>query len=1215
MLELRDIRKQYVTGNFTQTALDGVSVAFRDNEFVAILGPSGSGKTTLLNVIGGLDHFDSGDLIIDGISTKEYKDRDWDAYRNNRIGFVFQSYNLIPHQTILENVELALTLSGVGKAEREQRAREALERVGLGEHVDKKPSQLSGGQMQRVAIARALINDPEIVLADEPTGALDSVTSTQVMDLLKDVAKDRLVIMVTHNPDLADAYATRIVRLVDGRITDDSDPFDPNTVAQREAKPVRKTSMSLWTAMGLSFRNLMTKKGRTIMTAIAGAIGIIGIAAILALSNGVNDYIYSIEEETLSSYPLSITSSSSSISSMLSGETDEDDSDTEEASDSDSDEEEVERGGILSRLSSDDEDDSEVSLTDEIMTMYTINNAFGTMDTNDLESLREYLESGESDIYDYVNAIQYDYGITPLVYSTDTSDGVVQLNPNSLTSLITESVSSTSTVGSVSSSYTSPFTEMIDNQELLESEYEVVAGRWATEADECVLVLTSSGYLTDYILYAIGVLDPADLDEMVSAMTSADGLENYELEETEVSFTYEDALELTFYVISPSEVYSQNEETGGWTDRSDDDDYMIEVLEDGIELKVVGVVQATSSDSSALSPGIAYTHELTLELMERAANSEIVQQQLADPDVDVFTGETFEDLQADAVSTPDFDEIISIDEDAMTEAFSIDEDAFADAISIDEDVFADALTIDEDVLTSAFSIDEDALANALTIDEDALMSAFTIDEEALASAIDLSSLDLSGLDLDLSGIEFDLDLSTLLEDVPTPDYSLVLAEVDYSSLSEDDLVAIVEDGSLLLEGFLTYLQTSGTELDTSSENFSSELLTEFETYLTTDAAQLILLEIEAIAGDSVSDVMEQVLANYVELQLAPYFEEISDELMTQMSEQITEELSTQLESAMSEMSDEIATTLSTQLASAMETAFSVDEEALANAFSVDEDAISDAFSVDTDAMAEAFSIDTEAMADAFSVDEDAIADAFSIDEDALSDAITFLMTTEDLASLMTSYSNASSLTYDNNLSTLGYAVEEEPISITIYPIDFDCKEVVLDILDDYNDQMEAAGEDDKVVSYTDYVGLLMSSVTEIVDMISMVLIAFVSISLVVSSIMIGVITYISVLERKKEIGILRALGASKGNVASVFNAETFIEGLISGVLAIVVVYIASVPVNAIVLDIYGVENIMQLPWTSALALIVLSVLLTLVAGLVPASSASKKDPVEALRSE
>lgn len=1214
MLELRDIRKQYVTGNFTQTALDGVSVAFRDNEFVAILGPSGSGKTTLLNVIGGLDHFDSGDLIIDGISTKEYKDRDWDAYRNNRIGFVFQSYNLIPHQTILENVELALTLSGVGKAEREKRAREALERVGLGEHVDKKPSQLSGGQMQRVAIARALINDPEIVLADEPTGALDSVTSTQVMDLLKDVAKDRLVIMVTHNPDLADAYATRIVRLVDGRITDDSDPFDPNTVAQREAKPVRKTSMSLWTAMGLSFRNLMTKKGRTIMTAIAGAIGIIGIAAILALSNGVNDYIYSIEEETLSSYPLTITSSSSSMSSMLSGEVDEDDAETEEASDSDEDEEESARGGLLSNLSSDD-DDTEVELTDEIMTMAIINDAFGTMGTNDLESLREYLESDESDIYDYVNAIQYDYGITPLVYSSDTSDGVVQLNPNSLTSLITESVSSTSTVGSVSSSYTSPFTEMIDNQELLESEYEVVAGRWATEADECVLVLTSSGYLTDYILYAIGVLDPDDLDEMVSAMTSADGLENYELEETEVSFTYEDALNLTFTVISPAEVYSKNEETGGWTDRSDDDDYMLEVLEDGIELKVVGVVQATSSDSSALSPGIAYTHALTLELMERSASSEIVQQQLANPDVDVFTGETFEDLQADAVSSPDFDEIISIDEDAIAEAFSMDEDAFTDAISIDEDVFADALTIDEDAITSAFSIDEDAIANALTIDEDALMSAFTIDESVLASAIDLSSLDLSGLDLDLSDVEFDLDLSSLLEDVPTPDYTLILADIDLSGLSEDDIVAVVEDSSLLLEGFFTYLQTSGTELDTSSENFSSELLTEFEAYLATDEAQLILLEIEAIAGDSVSAITEEVLSNYVELQLAPYLEDVSDELMSQMSEQITAALSTQLEAALADMSDEIASTLSTQLASAMETAFSVDEEALASAFSVDESAITDAFSVDTDAMAEAFSIDTEVLAEAFNIDEDAIADAISIDEDALSDAFTFLMTTEDLASLLTSYSNASSLTYDNNLSTLGYAVEEEPITITIYPIDFDCKEVVLDILDDYNDQMEAAGEDDKVVSYTDYVGLLMSSVTEIVDMISMVLIAFVSISLVVSSIMIGVITYISVLERKKEIGILRALGASKGNVASVFNAETFIEGLISGVLAIVVVYIASVPVNAIVLDIYGVENIMQLPWTSALALIALSVLLTLVAGLVPASSASKKDPVEALRSE
>ena len=1149
MLELKNISKQYVTDSFTQTALDDVSVSFRDNEFVAILGPSGSGKTTLLNIIGGLDHFDSGDLVIDGVSTKEYNDRDWDAYRNNRIGFVFQSYNLIPHQTVLENVELALTLSNVSRAERKQRAKEALERVGLGDHINKKPSQLSGGQMQRVAIARALINDPEIVLADEPTGALDSETSVQVMDLLKEVANDRLVIMVTHNPDLAEQYATRTVRLTDGHIVGDTDPIDPAAVPTRAAKPARKTSMSFGTALGLSFRNLMTKKGRTFMTAFAGAIGIIGIAAILALANGVNDYIEGIEEETLSSYPLTISSSASSLTTMLTGDTadavseeEEEDGDdvgsldavgTAEAAESD-DGSTADSGDDAADDSGSDDDgddssddasdrfsisdltgeDDDVELTDEITQLNILSSMFSTVGTNDLESLRDYFEGDGSEIYDYVSAIQYDYGISPLVYSADTSDGLVQLNPNSFTSMLQTTISSSSIVGTMQSSYSSPFNEMIDNQELLDSEYELLAGEWADEADECMLVLNSSGSITDYTLYSIGVLDPDELDEMVDALTeSSTGTEGIEIDDAEdVSFTYEDALDTSFKVLCAADVYRENTETGTWTDMSEDEDYMISQVEDGLDLHIVGVVMPSSSDSSALTEGIAYTHELTEELMARAADSEIVQQQIADPDVDVFTGDTFDELQEEASEGMDLSDSFSVDEDALTSAFSFDE--------------------------SAMSLD--------------------------LSGFDLSGIDLSDVSIDLSDVGTDIDYSSLFADAPSMDFSDVL---DSSSveLTTDETLAVTEVASSLMSGYLSYVSENSSSLTgTTQDEISDQMTALLMAYLQTEDAQTLLSTVTAIAGDAASEAMEDAITDYVSNDLSAYMEsamaELMSELSTQISDAVATQLSTALASAMSETMESMSSTLTTELASSLE-------------------------------------------------------NAISVDADAFSDALSFTMDSEDFVSLMTSYSDADSLTYDNNLATLGYAVEEEPSSIYIYPTDFEAKESVLDIIDGYNDDMTAAGEDDKVIAYTDYVGALMSNVTDIVDTVSVVLIAFVSISLVVSSIMIGVITYISVLERKKEIGILRALGASKGNVANIFNAETFIEGLISGVLAIIVVYIASVPVNAIILQTYGVANIMQLSPLNAVVLILISVCLTLLAGLIPASSASNRDPVEALRSE
>lgn len=1081
MLELKDICKRYVTQSFTQVALDNVSLAFRDNEFVAILGPSGSGKTTMLNVIGGLDHFDSGDLLIDGISTKDFRDRDWDAYRNNRIGFVFQSYNLIPHQTILENVELALTLTGVGHAERRKRAREALEAVGLGEHVNKRPSQLSGGQMQRVAIARALINDPEIVLADEPTGALDSTTSVQVMDLLKEVARDRLVIMVTHNPELAYRYATRIVNLADGKITDDSDPFDVAKAARREAKPTRKTSMSFVTALGLSARNLMTKKGRTAMTAFAGSIGIIGIAAILALSNGVNDYIKKVEEDTLSSYPLTISKQDYDLSSMMGGHGTMDDEGASGLSDS--------------------EDDS-VEKSDKIPVVTAVKDMFASVKSNDMTSFKAWLDAGGDGIDKEVNAIQYSYGVTPVVYRAGKGDEKpVRLVPNAMTETMSGGASSAA-MASMDSMGSSVFNEMIDDQSLLDSQYDVVAGHWPMSANEAVMVLSSRGTVGDYTLYSIGALDINELNDLVNSAMTADG--EVETPETAADFTYEDALSTTFKVLSPADAYRKNEETGMWTDMSGDADFMAAKVADGIDVRIVGVVRPNeTANASALSPGIAYTHALTRQLMERAADSKIVQEQLAHPETDVFTGKTFDELQGEAKQGVDLGSMFSVDEAALKSAFSFD--------------------------TSALS--------------------------GVAGGMDLSGLDLSGLDIDLSGVGKDIDFSDIMAKAPTPDFSGIF---DGLELTPEQMQQVGTLANQLFEGFLQSDQFKALSPDDLKD--ASKLSAAFSTYLENDdTAQQILAQLKALGGDAPAERLQQAMTDYVQKQLAPYLQQAMDQVMKSISDQIAATVSAQLKVGAEGLMGQMATQMSSSFAN--------------------------------------------------------LASAMRVDASAFAHAIHFNMDAEDLSSLMMSYAKASKLTYDNNLTTLGYADEADPISVKIFPRDFEAKERVLDHIDAYNKQVKAAGHDEQVISYTDYMGIIMGSVTDIVNTISLVLIAFVSISLVVSSIMIGIITYISVLERKKEIGILRAIGASKRNVANVFNAETFIEGLIAGVFAIAVVVLVSFPVNAWALASKQVPNLMSLPVQDALALIAISVLLTVVAGLLPARSASKKDPVEALRSE
>lgn len=1182
MIEIRGITKSYTTGDLVQRALDGVSITFRDSEFVAVLGPSGSGKTTFLNILGGFDRADAGEIVVGGTSTARYTDADWDTYRNHRIGFIFQSYNLIPHQTVLANVELALTLAGVGREERTRRARAALERVGLGEHVNKRPAQLSGGQMQRVAIARALVNDPEIVLADEPTGALDTETGIQVMELLAEVARERLVIMVTHNPQLAEEYATRIVRIKDGRIVDDSQPVraqeppavpaaagdvpgansaaddaadgasagaatEPARTAGRPAssggadaaadaaaegpaappaaddaaaasaaagnrgsrRAGRRASMGFLTALSLSFNNLMTKKGRTVMTAFAGSIGIIGIAAILALSNGVNSYIAKVEQDTLSSYPLTIARQSYDLTSMLTGDGSGEGADAGASSDGSADA----GAGADAGSSTGSTASTTPGKNDKIGVFTMVSDMFASVKSNDMTSFKQFLDKGGNGIRDHVSAIQYDYGITPLVFRADTSAGVQELSPNALSSALSGGASSAATAGTMMTG-SSAFNEMIDDPELLDEQYDVVAGRWATAPDECVLVLSKSGKVSDYTLYSIGVLDPAVLEQMVDATMNGTG--SVEVPDADADFTYADALGTSFKVLSPADTYRKNEETGGWTNMASDEAFMQQQVASGLDLHIVGVVKpSATAKSAALTQGIAYTSGLTSELMQRAASSEIVQQQLAAPEVDVFTGKCFDSLQQEAKQGVD-------------------------------------------------------LASLFTVDEAGIRSAFSIDERKLAAGLDLSGFNLGGLDLssvhlDLSGALRDIDMDSLLADVPTPDLSSILGDLGSDPiLGEDELKQVGELSASYVQGFIGWLAEHGGDLAPDDPQFASKLLEAFERYAATDEAGALMDQIVQIAGQPVADRLDQAVRSYVSNQLAPYMTSVFTQLMQQAGDRVGAAVASQLQTALASALEQMAATVGPQLA----------QKLAAN-----------------------------------------MQTAFTVDGSAFARAIHFNMDAEDLTSLMTSYANASKLTYDNNLATLGYADEANPQAVSIYPIDFEAKQDVLAAIDGYNDEMRSAGTEDKVIVYTDYMGVLMGSVTSIVNMISLVLIAFVSISLVVSSIMIGIITYISVLERKKEIGILRAMGASKRNVANVFNAETFIEGLIAGVLAIAVVVLVSVPVNAWALAEHQVEDVMQLSPVAAVVLIGISVLLTVVAGLIPSRSAARRDPVEALRSE
>ena len=1100
MLQLNHIKKEYKTGDLVQKALDDVSLNLRDNEFVAILGPSGSGKTTLLNVIGGLDRYDSGDLIINGISTKKYTDRDWDSYRNHTIGFVFQSYNLIPHQTVLSNVELALTISGISGAERRSRATKALEQVGLGDQLHKHPSEMSGGQMQRVAIARALVNNPDILLADEPTGALDSDTSIQVMELLKEVAKDRLVVMVTHNPELAEQYATRIVRLRDGVIQSDTAPFAPDDSAQ--VPPVHKnlgrSSMSPLTALALSFNNLLTKKTRTLLTAFAGSIGIIGIALILSLSAGVSNYIQEMERSTLSEYPLQISTTGVDLAALL---------------DPGSYTSAVANNTNVGATSASSTPEGMVTVR-ELLSQLTEDNS----SVNDLASLKKYLDSDECTISEDAASIEYSYGIAPLIYRQNKDGTVRQIFPDSSLSVLNNTTSAAGIVSSMTNQ--SVFTEMAEEPSLYEDQYDVKAGRWPESYNEAVLVLNSDGSISDYALYILGIEDDSVMMRFLQEYAKN---KNTQAPTGYGTYPYDTFVGLKYKIVTSSDYYVYDEERQIWRNRSDDEAYVEQLVENSPDLTIVGVVQPRADASSTILPiGVAYTHALTYYAIDHAAESEVVKQQLADPEVNVLTGERFDADQRE----PDLD---------ISSLFSVDTDMLKDAFQFD----ASKLQFD---LSGAFDLQDGSFDFSSILDSSAFQ-------------LDLSDLDLS--DIDMSDVE--------LPDMDALDLSQLFADMDLS-VSEDALQSLMKK---IMNGYKRYIISNGI-LNLDKIGFSS--------YMESDQFKQLLSESMGDLLDT-TGLQEQFTASLQQnLQgiMTSYLQSYSEQLSQKLGEALQTKLTAAIQTQMSTVMQQLMTQLTTQFSQQIQSAIQNNIAQLSSQ----------------------------------------VEDALKIDPTVFQSAVQVNMSTDDLVDLVKMNLQSSTTSYSSVLGALGYSDYAKPGSIWIYPKSFEAKNRIVDSLNAYNAAMRAQGEEDKVIVFSDTVGTLMSAVTKIVDMVSNVLVAFVAISLAVSSIMIGVITYISVLERRKEIGILRAIGASKHNVSEVFNAETFIIGMCSGVIGVGLCLLLLIPGNMLIHSIAGTTSVTAvLPPKAALVLIVLATLLTILGGLIPARSAAKCNPVTALRSE
>ncbi len=1126
MLQITNISKQYTTGGFTQKALDDVSLNLRNHEFVAILGPSGSGKTTFLNIVGGLDRYDSGDLIINGVSTKKYKDRDWDAYRNHSIGFVFQSYNLIPHQTILANVELALTIGGISKKQRKKRAIAALEDVGLKEQIHKKPNQLSGGQMQRVAIARALVNNPDIVLADEPTGALDSETSIQVMDILKKISKKCLVVMVTHNPELADEYATRIVNIKDGKIIKDSNPYEIKPKEKPKHKKLGKASMGFPTALGLSFNNLKTKLARTLLVALAGSIGIIGIALILSLSNGVNKYIHETEQDTLAGYPLEITESSFSL------------------------------GTISSTMASEAMNSTSKG---DVREVKMIEDMVSIIDTNDLASLKEYLESGKTNIYDYSTSIEYRYNIEPQIYLNDKGNYRL-VNPNE--SFNSMGFSSNSFMFSTSASSLNVFYKLPDNKELYENEYELKYGHWPTKSTECVLVTTSTGSVSDFLIYTMGLRDYKQLDEMIKNLSEG---KNSTVSTDTTEWKYDDFVGVKFKVLNGYKKYTYDSNQGIYIDRSEDKEYINRVAAEGKDLEIVGVVSLKDdAELSMLSMGIYYDKSLIDELRAEAKNSEIAKAQLATPKVNVLTGKPFGEENDNKGSN--FSNLFTVDSNALSNAFKID---------------PSKMTIDTSSLQNVGD-----LTNYLNDFGD-----MDVDMNELAKAIAKASSELSEGFMKYSSKDASTDYSKLSDsmtqylqsdeakEIISEELTKLISENGSSTINAETIQAMTRE---IMTGYVEFCQSKGY---TDVENINGHL----EEYLSSDFAKNII-------DKETKKLLQSVIDNM----------DITTEQVTRLAKKIAENYDSYAkEHGMPEL---------TKMAASFEEYLGTDE-----AKKIIEDNLKSVVDVNeligglTGVVGKYIAQNmTKVMYNTMA----SLPNAIKIDAESFARAFKINMSEDEIESMMAAMMSSTSSSLKNNLRNFGYAEDEQLSSIVIYPKDFEAKASITDILDDYNDKMKKAGEEDKVISYTDIVGIMMKSVTRIVNAISYVLIAFTAISLIVSSIMISVITYISVLERRKEIGILRALGASKHNITQVFNSETLITGFIAGLLGVEVSRLIMLPANLIIHSITGISNLSAyLSLSSGIILIALSVVITLIAGLIPSHSAAKQDPVIALRTE
>ena len=1121
MLKIKNISKTYKTGSLVQQALDNVSLNLRDNEFVAILGPSGSGKTTLLNIIGGLDRYDDGDLIINNVSTKNYKDRDWDTYRNHTIGFVFQSYNLIPHQSVLSNVELALTIGGISRKERKKRALQALSEVGLEDQAHKKPNQMSGGQMQRVAIARALVNNPDILLADEPTGALDSKTSVQVMELLKKVAQNRLVVMVTHNPELANEYANRIVNLKDGRIISDSNPFIvPDTPLDKKTKKVKKAHMSYLTALSLSFNNLLTKKGRTILTAFAGSIGIIGIALILSLSTGFQNYIDKIQEDTLSSYPLTINSETADTTSA-----------------------------ILSMVADRREHQTEGDVVRERQYLTTM---FSSIGSNDLKSLKKYLENHEPEYRDYVTNINYTYSIKPLIYTIDAADKIVKLNPSSLLSSIYSS-SATSMISAFSSGGGSIFAEMNDDLDSYKDQYDVLAGRWPEKYDEMIIVLSEPNSISDLLVYSLGLRDTSELKTIITNVMAGEdaGVDNEPQE-----FTYSDLMNIDMRLVLAPKIFKYNVQYNVYEDMSNDEVYMKNLYDRSLRLKIVGIMCA-KDDSSALSTGVNYRKGLTQYVIDECGESSIVEKQLRNKDIDVFSNKRFDEENEDNEEKLDFQDMISVDEDMLKNAFKVnvkEEDFKFDMLSQDqmEDIVLGAAKDAADMINNA--PDRTTILGLLTAVNTQLLTAKTSGPEGY----DISHLtqpDETGIYLllneDIDAVAATIDgeayknaIKVIIEIMKQTNPEAASMSEMINMLNDDQYRRLAEGVRSMFIDYYERIRSDQSFIPDAEGSDNGKIAYSFDIASNTVTYGSALTNTSLLLTETTSNPTS--LANTAQVT-----NEIMENLLTYM-------IAAQIGLATGKMMAPMAESLSS----------------LGDLFS------DDFMSVDTTAFSKAFK--------------------FNLDQDELSRLMETMM------------AGSEEKTYKKNLISLGYQDINDPTSISFYFKDFDSKEHFLDFLKAYNENVD----EDSKIRYTDITGILMSSVKTIVDVVTYVLIAFVSISLVVSSIMIAVITLISVLERTKEIGILRAMGASKRNVSSIFSAETFIIGLLSGLLGVGVTLALLPPINAIIHNVTDNHDVNAvLPTQGAIALIIIAVVLTIIAGFIPSKKAAKQDPVIALRTE